>query len=283
MNRNLNSSNSIWLSPWVFFSFALGFSWLVWFSMFFTGVEAETLLGRILGLLGLLLGPSLTGIILAHVTCGKEGRRDYWRRVIDVKRINVKWWFVILFFVPVLYVISWLVDILFGGSGGTWGDAAQEIAANPVSIILFILFTLFLGPLEEFGWRGYGLDRLQERWNALTSSLILGAMWSIWHLPLFFFEGTYQNSLGVGTPAFWQFLLGIIPLAFIFTWIFNNTHRSTLAAILFHFMINFTGDMFALSERGELISTILWAVVAVLVTVIWGAKSFTHSGELPSQ
>jgi membrane protease YdiL (CAAX protease family) len=245
------------------------------------GISAATTLGRILGLLGLLLGPSLAGIILNRVTRGKEGNRDYWWRVIDVKRIGVKCGLVILLFVPVLHAISYLVDILLGGGGGTWGQSALEFVANPASIIIFILLTLFLGPLEEFGWRGYALDRLQERRNALTSSLILGVMWALWHLPLFFFEGTYQNNLGFGSPAFWQFMLGIVPLAFIFTLIFNNTRRSILSAILFHFMINFTGDMFALSEQGELIYTILWAVAAVLVIVTWGAKSFTRSGKLP--
>ena len=283
MNRHSNSSNSIWSSPWVFFGFALGFSWLVWFLLILMGISVQTPLGRILGLLGLLLGPAIAGIILTRVTRGKEGRRDYWRRLIDFKRIGVKWWLVIFLFVPVLHAISALFDILFGGSGGSWGQSALEFVANPASIILVILLTLFLGPLEEFGWRGYVQDRLQERWNALTSSLILGAMWSLWHLPLFFLKDTYQYNLGFGSPAFWQFMLGIIPLAFVFTWIFNNTRRSTLSAILFHFMINFTGDMFALSEQGELIYTILWAVAAVLVTVTWGAKSFTSSGELPSQ
>lgn len=283
MHRNLNSSNSIWSSPWVFFGFALGFSWLVWFSLILLGINVATPLGRILGLLGLLLGPALAGIILNRVTRGKEGNRDYWRRLIDFKRIGVKWWLVILLFVPVLHAISWLIDILLGGGGGTWGQPALEFVANPASIVLVILLTLFLGPLEEFGWRGYVLDRLEERWNALTSSLILGAVWALWHLPLFFLKNTYQYDLGFGSPAFWQFMLGIIPLAFMFTLIFNNTRRSTMAAILFHFMINFTGDMFALSEQGELVYTTLWAVTAILVAVIWGAKSFTRSGELPSQ
>ena len=90
MNRHSNSSNSIWSSPWVFFGFALGFSWLVWFLLILLGISVATPLGRILGLLGLLLGPALAGIILNRVTRGKEGSRDYWRRLIDVKRIGVK-------------------------------------------------------------------------------------------------------------------------------------------------------------------------------------------------
>ena len=53
--------------------------------------------------------------------------------------------------------------------------------------------------IEELGWRGYVLDRLQEKRSALVSSLILGVVWSLWHLPLFFVQGSYQAGLGVGT------------------------------------------------------------------------------------
>ena len=57
---------------------------------------------------------------------------------------------------------------------------------------------LIIGPLsEEIGWRGYALERLQTRWNALTSSLIVGLVWALWHLPLFMMVGTSQHELGI--------------------------------------------------------------------------------------
>jgi membrane protease YdiL (CAAX protease family) len=123
------------------------------------------------------------------------------------------------------------------------------------------------------GWRGYVLDRLQEKHSALVSSLILGVVWSFWHLPTFFIRDSYQASLGIGTPAFWLFFAGIISLNFAFTWIYNNTGRSTLAVILFHSMVNFTGELIALSERADTFSIALWLVAAIGITVIWSAKS----------
>lgn len=91
-------------------------------------------------------------------------------------------------------------------------------------------------------------------------------------MPLFFAEGTYQASLGVGTLAFWLFLFGIIPLSFAFTWVYNNTNRSILAVILFHGMVNFTGELFDISERANTISMVLWVIAAIGITPPLGVK-----------
>jgi uncharacterized protein len=64
----------------------------------------------------------------------------------------------------------------------------------------------------------------------------------------------------------------------VFSWIFNNTGRSTLAAMLFHFMVNFTGQLVELTPSAELYSILLWTLAAILVTVIWGARKLTHPG-----
>ncbi len=91
-------------------------------------------------------------------------------------------------------------------------------------------------------------------------------------MPTFFIKDTYQASLGIGTPEFWLFLLGIIPLAFTFTWIYNHTNRSTLAVILFHAMVNFTGELIALSERADTLSILLWFVAATCIAAFWTLK-----------
>jgi len=82
---------------------------------------------------------------------------------------------------------------------------------------------------EEFGWRGYALDRLQAHYSALLSSVFLGIVWGLWHLPLFFMSGQdiYHS---VPIPAF---ILGTIFLSILFTWIYNNTGRSILAVLIF--------------------------------------------------
>ena len=274
---NTNSSTSIVSSSWAFFALALGWSWLFWITAILLGAGMETTLGIILALLGL-LGPLVAGITGVYSSYGKEGRHDYWLRIIDPKRITGNWYTIIVLFVPLIFAVAVGFDRLMGGSGGAWEDSATEIFATPWMIFPFVLSILLVGPLEEFGWRGYVLDRLQERWSALGASLILGIVWSVWHLPLFFIKDSYQYNLGAGSQAFWLFMIGIVPMNVLFTWVFNNTGRSTLAAMLLHFMVNFTGELVALTPRAELYSILLWTLAALFVTLVWGAKTLTHPG-----
>ncbi|WP_256253107.1 CPBP family intramembrane glutamic endopeptidase [Paenibacillus sp. UNC496MF] len=58
---------------------------------------------------------------------------------------------------------------------------------------MFLLGSLLGGPFgEEPGWRGYALPKLQEKYRILGASLILGVLWTMWHLPFFFIQGTFN-------------------------------------------------------------------------------------------
>jgi len=277
MNKEPALSNSTLSSPWLFFVLVLGWSWLFWIPTALLGRSVESPIAKLGFVLGG-LGPMLGGVGLTYLTQGKEGRRDYWLRIIDPNRIGGKWYLVIFLFVPVLTALAALIDILFGGSGATLEEAAIRFLRDPLAIIPFALSLFFIGPfIEELGWRGYVLERLQAKWNALASTLILGLVWALWHLPLFFIKDTYQYNLGAGSPSFWLFMIGIILETALLTWIFNNTRRSTLAAILFHFMINFTGELIAATKQADFYSSLLWIFSAIVITMImiWNARTLT--------
>lgn len=267
--------------PWVFFCLALGWSWLSWMPLVVLKLAIGTPVGSVCAALGL-LGPGVAGITCTYLTQGKEGRLDYWTRVIDVKRVGARWYATILLFVPILFALAVLLEILSGGAGAQWEESALRIWSQPWAIVPFALGIFFVGPLEEFGWRGYVQDRLQEHRSPLTSSLILGPVWSVWHLPLFFINGTYQQGLGVGSLSFWLFMIGIVPLTVVFTWIYNHTNRSTFAIVLFHFMVNFTGQMVAFTKRAEVYSIALWFVAALGVTLTSRAQMLRQHGSPPN-
>jgi membrane protease YdiL (CAAX protease family) len=225
------------------------------------------------------LGPPVAAILLTYLTQDQAGRHDYWRRIVDFRRIGLKWYGVIFLTWPVITALAALLDRLLGGEGLRL-ELAARFLEQPLLILPFALFYLLFGPLpEEIGWRGYALDRLQVRWNALTSSLILGAAWALWHLPTFFVRGTYQHNLGFGTLSFWILMLEIMPGSILQTWIYNNTGRSTLSAILLHFMGNFTGELFELSARAEIYSFLLAIAAAIIVVLSWGPKTLTRQPE----
>jgi membrane protease YdiL (CAAX protease family) len=88
------------------------------------------------------------------------------------------------------------------------------------------------------GWRGFALDRLQSRWNALPASLILGSLHALWHTPLFLIPGISQGEMGLFSLDYFLFM-GMVPLgAVLMTWVYNNTRRSILSAVLLHFFQN---------------------------------------------
>ena len=171
-------------SLWIFLVLALGWSWLFWILAVLFSRSDYAVLATTLQYIGG-IGPLFAAIALVYLKQDHKGRRDYWQRVIDFKRIRGKWYAVIFLTVPTLAGLSALIDIISGGEGIQL-EAAVQFQDQPLMIIPFVIFILLFGPVpEELGWRGYALDRLQSRWSALNSSLILGIIWPAWHLPLF--------------------------------------------------------------------------------------------------
>ena len=132
---------------------------------------------------------------------------------------------------------------------------------------------LFLGgPLgEELGWRGFALPRLQARHTAYRASLLLGLIWGLWHIPLYFVPGTGQfETVSGGTdPAFaiGAFVVWTIGLSILFTWLFNETRGSLIVVILFHTSINLGAFVpAAVGSTGA--ASFLYAIVTWIVALI---------------
>jgi hypothetical protein len=272
MNETTGKPSSVLKSPWLFFAVVFGWTWLFWLAAAFLGLGMESE-GIVLLLLGI-AGPTIAGIAFTYLTKNKAGRREYWRRVISFKRIPLRWYAVILLLPLVMSLAAAGLDRLFGGVGATWGELALNIVSSPLSVLPSILFFTLIPFLEELGWR-HVLDQLQVKRTAFASSLILGVLWSIWHFPLFLVPDTYQAGLGIWSWEFWLFMVGIVPLTFVVTWIYNNTRFSILSVILFHAAINFSGELLAITQRADTIYIGLWFVAAAAVTLIWGPETMT--------
>lgn len=261
-------------SPWLFFLIVFGFSWLLWVPAAFVDGDIMNSPWVVLLYLGG-IGPAVGGILLTHLGKDKARRREYWRRALDPRRIGGRWYVVILLAYPLLN-LAVLAPQLAQGSLPL-SDTLRDMLAQPLRLIPFVGFIFLFGPFpEELGWRGYALDALQERMSALASSLVLGAVWAVWHVPLFLMNGTYQNELGLGTPAFWQFMASATVISVFFTWAYNSNRRSTLSAMLFHFSLNLTGNLLEMSAAQETIRLLLLVVLAAGVVAACGAKDLTR-------
>jgi len=178
-------------------------------------------------------GPSVVAIILTRVYEGKAGLKEFLKRVVQFK-IGWRWYLTIILLVLLPTLGQLLIIRLLGQSFNTMGFITQLGSFIPLIII---------GPLsEELGWRGYALDRLQTKWNALTSSIIVGTLWAFWHLPLFFMVGTSQHELHF---SFVSFLVALIANSILYTWLYNNTNRSIWTAVFFHWLFTYCAQVVA--------------------------------------
>lgn len=255
--------------PWRFLGWTLAITWGFQFGMLAIVQAIERELPVALALLPS-LAPTGVALWLLYRYHDAAYRRDYWRRIFDLRRIGRGWWLVILLFHPLKSLLAAGLDRLGGGTGIAV-EAAATFVSQPLMIMPLLLFWLFFGPVpEELGWRGYALDGLQARLHALPASLILGGIWAFWHVPLYFVPGTFQaEQVGWLSERFWIFMLSIVLEAVLYTWIFNNTGRSTLAAILFHFAGNAFGEAFALSPVAERYTLLISLIAVIVVVLIW--------------
>lgn len=220
------------------------------------------------------MGPSLIGVAMMLLTFEKQRRREFWRRSFSLRRIWLSWWAVIMLAFPLLFVVSIAIDLAMGGTAPGMSEF-KSLLANPATLPLTVFISFLSGPWsEEFGWRGYALDPLLKHLGVIGGSCVLGLVWGVWHLPLYFMVGTWHAQMGFGLSGFWTFLVSSTGLTLLITWVYLHTTRSILAAMLLHFTANFTSQLVApFSGRVEVILSLLALAIGLAACVLVTRKS----------
>ncbi len=203
-----------------------------------------------------LFGPCVAAIIVLYATRGRAGFIQLANKFRLCRRLLP--WGIVAFLLPLVLLIPlWLLH--------TWWWGAVEFKMNALSLLSFVLALLIVG--EEVGWRGFLLPYLLQRYSPLTSSLIVGVVWALWHLPNFLLP-SYPHY---GLP-FSAFLLTTVAFSFLFTWLYLNTAGSLVIAIIFHAALN----LFSLSgikpSREIWLKAVVYSLAAVIVTVVMRRK-----------
>lgn len=138
------------------------------------------------------------------------------------------------------------------------------------SVLLMFLDSLIRGPLgEELGWRGYLQIELNKRFSLLKSSLIVGGIWGVWHLPLWFVSGFQGTNLLLYILFF---MIGLIAFSVIIGYIYSRG-GNLLYAILLHQMLNFSGRLLEMDELTVLGGSSAVYVIIALVMSLTSLKS----------
>jgi len=208
--------------------------------------------------------PSVFGLLFVFLTADRTYIHMFLKRIVTLGNTKMKKIIIALVLVPLVTVFSAYLSFLFTSVPPDF-SVLGVYSKNIGGLFLFAIFTLVFGPLaEEIGWRGYLLDCWQDK-GIFGYGVSIGLIWTMWHLPMFFIKGTYQNSLAL------QGLIPILCFAFSTTALgviigkITKITGSILQAILFHFTINFTGELIPLSLAGEVINALILTIIAAWI------------------
>jgi uncharacterized protein len=209
------------------------------------------------------IGPALAAVIMSQVAHGKAGLRDLFKGLIRW-RVGLIWYILVILGSVGLLTLAQVITRLLGL---TVTIAMPQVNLSPYGIFGFGV-NLLANTCEEIGWRGFALPHLQKRYNALISTLIVGTLWALWHLPLFFLVGNPMSEY----PFLWFII--IVTNAFIYTWIYNSTKGSILLVALFHGSLNIVGAF--ITGVFPIADALLNCVVAIVLIAVLGKVNLSR-------
>jgi len=224
-------------NPWKFFLLTFAYSWIIWIPSVLDGIGLE-LPFNVAGysMVVVIIGafaPLLAAFTLVARNEGREGVKSFFRKALD---FQIKPIYLILALVLPLFIhlISHYLALALGL------DVAQTLFPSEISVApailaipYFVLMLVIGGGQEEFGWRGYVQEPLQERIGVIPASLVIGVIWGVWHLPLWFMAGDFHSAY-----SFLAFVMMTTSISLMYTWLYNSSGKKLIVVMFFHAMNN---------------------------------------------
>ena len=246
----------------VFFTATFAVAW-VFFIPVAAAIPHSGVLGSMLVTLGA-FAPSLVALALTARDEGQPGVRALLARTVQ-GGMAARWY---LFAVGYTAAVKLCVALLHRALTGAW----PRFGTLPLYVIPFaIAISTPVQAGEEIGWRGYALPRLARRIGLAPASLVLGVIWALWHLPLFFVR--WADTYGQSFP---MYALQVTALSVAFAWLWVRTGRSLLLTMLLHAAVNNSKDIVPSASAigpgtfGLNASLVAWLTVAVF----WACAAF---------
>src|SRR5215210_2778777 len=212
--------------------------------------------------------PALSAVAFVALTGRRRSLAELGRKLL-LWRIGWRW-YVAIAALPLGIALA--TAVIYALTGGQFSAGLPIAFDLPLPIIPLIIGIRLLtdGIGEETAWRGVALPQLLRQTNAVTASLILGVVWACWHLPLVFTIGAPMGNNSI------PLLFVLLPAeAVVYTWLYQRTHGSILAAALFHALIGLwtvASPAAEATDLTQLIRVILWCALAGALLLKYGAN-----------
>jgi hypothetical protein len=211
------------------------------------------------------LGPSLAAFLLIIISDGLTGVKNLLHKMAKLKPVYI--FFIFVFIIPVILQLSTIYFFkLFGIIIGTDKFTAMIIPA--------VFIGLISGVMEEFGWRGYLLPLLQNKFSPFLSTMIVGLFWGIWNfIPTYLSIGNFKIYF---IPCFMLFCpVMLTGYSIIFSVIYNKTKGNMIFPILLHAAMTASSVIFNVASQNPLEylyilifqSVIIWIIASIFLSI----------------
>jgi membrane protease YdiL (CAAX protease family) len=225
--------------------------------------------------------PSVAGILMTRLYEGKGSIKELFARL-NRGRASRKWYSVAVLTNPIVVIVVLLVL-----ANSTSSHFLPEMFSDPAHAVI-LPFALFIGFsagfMEEFGWTGFALPRLLQRYRPFTAGLLLGIIWAVWHVPIVLWAWPAARSsnvaLQIGGGLIW--CAALVPYRLLMSWAYANTDSSLLIGVVMHAF--YDGTLAALlatdltateTTQFSAALTVALSIVAAAVFVLFRTRTAT--------
>jgi membrane protease YdiL (CAAX protease family) len=252
--------------PFKFYLITILVTWALWFISAFCSYNVNLEFYKYLFLFLGVVVPFTVAMFMIYGS-GNDGLKgDFRRRLLNLRLIQPRYVVFVLLLMPVTVVLATAVSLLFGQPAGQFA-VSPGFSLSGGTIFTTLLIIILAPTFEELAWRGYGVDSLAKKGRSLiVSTMIFAVLWDVWHWPLLSINGYYHHEIMMASPAYGlNFIVSVIPIAFLHNWVYYRNGRSITVIILFHAMNNLAMSMLQTEQFTKCIVTVILVIVSVIV------------------
>ena len=275
MEKNADKNRKITI---LYIVVTIALTWLLQFMPMILGLDIESTSISSFDFASVFFGvggviPTLIGAIFVFVFYTKDGIKDFLKRCFVPNRECIS---AILISLGLICAEVFVTQMISKGLGADklGFEGIKLIAKNPLYIFYFLFWGIISGPFsEEIGWRGFLTDRLYRKDKLLQMSLLIGGVWGIWHLPLYFYPAQIQHDWFMINPILGLFfIVSCMSAALVYTTIYVVANRKIFPIFFLHMFKNIilTGAMiYPFSDTYSVVVVFVEIVMDVLFYVFF--------------